>query len=235
MLPSIVLLNIISTILGIIVSLLALWVVLYVGASILGFLIGVSPFALVGGLISWWLFSNFWSGFFCVAGIILVFMIKDKISELRGGSSSSSTYSSDDDYSSDHSGGGSGSSVYIPPVSSSSRTDSSSSSAACATSRQDRERYEYYKQEAEEAYRKYQRELDEARSCRDHADTYYRYAEDALRSAREFDDEMKLSEARSDKDRAEIYVQDAENHEREAERYYNEFINYKSRAEEYCR
>ena len=230
---SIVLLNIISTILGIIVSLLALWVVLYVGASILGFLIGVAPFALVGGLISWWLFSHFWSGFIFVAVIILVFMIKDKITELRGGSSSSSSYSSDDDYSFGNSGDSHGPSVYIPPVSSGSRTDYSPSSPDCATSRQDRERYEYYKQEAEDAYRKYRCELDEARSCRDRADTYYRYAEDAFRSAREFDDEMKLSEARSDKDTAEIYVRDAESHEREADRYYDEYLNYKQRAEEY--
>ena len=75
--------------------------------------------------------------------------------------------------------------------------------------------------------------MDEARSCRDRADTYYRYAEDAFRSAREFDDEMKLSEARSDKDTAEIYVRDAESHEREADRYYDEYLNYKQRAEEY--
>lgn len=198
-----------------------------------GLLIAISIGSYLGGmagLLSWWIFDNFWTPYLVVVGIWIIFWLYKIISVHF----EEKPYTGCDviDWS-DYSSGGSSSSSSSSYNSSSLSDDDDSDwerqqeeeeerqreerSRSCLRSASDYySQYEYYKRLAEEAESK--------------AETEERYADDYAYRAREFNDSSYARLASESRSNASRYRSKAQQYSSEAERYYNLYSEYQDRA-----
>ena len=196
-------------------------------------LAGGSYFGAIVGLLSWWIFDNFWSPYlFIMGGWFLFALIKYLINQL-GDNSVNSEDASDWSY-----------------YASSSSSDSSSSSSSSYTRSFSNNHYDYnddndedeererleqeqasrHLRTADDYYSKYEYYSRLAEEAESQADTEERYADDYSWRAREFSDSSYARQADECRSSAARYRYKARQHSNEADRYYDLYCEYKSKA-----